>query len=52
MDGEADVPSGDISDLVLESGSLGALPEPLKLNHLSAPVTLSFLSECHERIAI
>ncbi len=52
--------SDDIPGLVLESGSFDALlervrfaaPELLELNHSSAPVTLSFLSERRERIAI
>ncbi len=52
--------SDDIPGLVLESGSFDALlervrfaaPELLELNHSSTPVTLSFLSERRERIAI
>ncbi len=52
--------SDDIPGLVLESGSFDALlervrfaaPELLALNHMGEPVSLSFLSERRERIAI
>lgn len=53
--------SEDIPGLVLESGSFDALlerirfavPELLKLNkEVSSPLTLNFLSERHERIAV
>ncbi len=52
--------SDDIPGLVLESGSFDALlervrfaaPELLALNHTGEPVSLSFLSERRERIAI
>ena len=52
--------SDDIPGLVLESGSFDALlervrftaPELLTLNHSDKPVTLTFLSERHERIAL
>lgn len=63
-DNEANVwvaTSNDIPGLVLESGSFDALlervrfavPELLKLNSpLSAPLSLTFVSERHERIAL
>ncbi len=52
--------SDDIPGLVLESGSFDALlervrfaaPELLALNHGEEPISLSFLSERRERIAI
>lgn len=53
--------SDDIPGLVLESGSFDALlervrfaaPELLALNHTpTTPLSLTFLSERHERIAI
>ena len=53
--------SDDVPGLVLESGSFDALlertrltvPELLELNHTeSAPITLTFRSERHERIAL
>lgn len=52
--------SDDIPGLVLESGSFDALiervrfaaPELLKLNHTSAPSSLTFRSERRERVAI
>ena len=52
--------SDDIPGLVLESGSFDALlervrfaaPELLKLNNSKQPLTLSFVSERQERIAV
>ncbi len=52
--------SDDIPGLVLESGSFDALlervrfaaPELLKLNNSKQPLTLSFISERQERIAV
>lgn len=52
--------SDDIPGLVLESGSFDALlervrfaaPELLKLNNGKQPLTLSFVSERQERIAV
>lgn len=52
--------SDDIPGLVLESGSFDALlervrfaaPEILKLNNSKQPLTLSFISERQERIAV
>lgn len=63
-DNEADVwiaTSNDIPGLILESGSFDALlervrfavPELLALNNPEkSPLTLTFLSERHERIAL
>ena len=52
--------SDDIPGLVLESGSFDALlervrfaaPELLKMNNSKQPLTLSFVSERQERIAV
>ena len=52
--------SNDVSGLVLESGSFDALlervryavPELLSLNHKQPPLSLTFLSERHERLAL
>ena len=52
--------SDDVPGLVLESGSFDALlervryavPELLSLNHKQQPLSLTFLSERHERLAL
>lgn len=52
--------SDDVPGLVLESGSFDALlervryavPELLTLNQRKAPLSLTFLSERHERLAL
>lgn len=52
--------SGDIPGLVLESGSFDALlervrfavPELLELDNAQSPLTLTFLSERRERLAL
>ncbi len=52
--------SGDIPGLVLESGSFDALlervrfavPELLALDDTKSPLSLNFLSERHERLAL
>ena len=52
--------SDDIPGLVLESGSFDALlervryavPELLALNHANSPLSLTFRSERHERLAL
>lgn len=54
------VESDDVPGLVLESGSFDALlervrfavPELLALNHAKTPLTLTFQSERHERLAL
>ena len=52
--------SDDVPGLVLESGSFDALlervryavPELLSLNHQQTPLSRTFLSERHERLAL
>ena len=52
--------SDDVPGLVLESGSFDALlervrfavPELLALNHANSPLSLTFRSERHERLAL
>ena len=44
--------SADIPGLVLESGSFDALLELLSLNAYSEPLSISFISERHERMTV